>query len=300
MTFHVDPLPGRNFGAIVTGLGPDQLDDPSVRRRLRELWIDRGLIVFRDTTDGADAHVRLSRIFGDLEIHPVQQAHNSGNPEIIDIRYRPDDGNIYRIEGERIANWQPWHTDLAYTVGRNRGGILRALALPAAHGETGFIDQIESYEALPQNLRERIVGLQVVYQLDLDGSSVRFGRRRSIERLRPGSAVVRAMSRKWPRVQHPIVYRHPDSGRTLLNFSPWHAVGISGMENAEGDALLDEVARYATDEARAYDHRWQLGDMVLWDNWRMLHCSRGMSEVETRHLQRTTITGDYALGSEAN
>jgi taurine dioxygenase len=292
----VAPLQGHGFGAIVTGFNPAEIDHPDMRRLLRKLWVDKGLVVFRDLQVDADLHVRLSQVFGALEIHPVDTSHAGRHGELIDIRYRPEDGNIYELDGLRIANWQPWHSDLAFTVGRNRGGILRALILPREGGRTGFIDQTESYAALPEALKARIEDLHVIYQLDLDATKARFAPIRPSARLRAASAVTRAMARHWPRVSHPLVCAHPESGCKILNFSPWHAVGIKEMPGADGDRLLMEIAGYAADERRAYDHDWLQDDLILWDNWRMLHCSRGMPEQEARYLQRTTIAGDYGLG----
>ena len=82
----------------------------------------------------------------------------------------------------------------------------------------------------------------------------------------------------------------------MLNISPWFAVGIHGMENAEGDAILKAVIESAIRPELVYVHDWQLGDMVLWDNWRMMHSAAGIVPTDRRRMQRTTIAGDYALG----
>jgi taurine dioxygenase len=82
----------------------------------------------------------------------------------------------------------------------------------------------------------------------------------------------------------------------VLNVSPWFADCIEGMDTPEGDALLAEVIDHATRPARVYYHRWRQGDMVLWDNWRMLHCGCGVPPGVRRHMRRTTIHGDYGLG----
>ena len=68
------------------------------------------------------------------------------------------------------------------------------------------------------------------------------------------------------------------------------------MPNAEGDALLEEVLSYAINPALAYWHDWQANDLVLWDNWRTVHCAEGVPPDCVRVMQRTTIAGDYALG----
>ena len=68
------------------------------------------------------------------------------------------------------------------------------------------------------------------------------------------------------------------------------------MENAEGDALLEFLADHSVSPANAYHHDWQPEDMVLWDNWRMLHSAVGVPVDAVREVHRTTIHGDYSLG----
>ena len=93
-----------------------------------------------------------------------------------------------------------------------------------------------------------------------------------------------------------MVYSQRETGRKVLNVSPWFAVGINRRETAEGDELLREVVSYCIDDGCAYFHDWNDDDMVLWDNWRMLHCASGVEPNTPRWMQRTTIVGDYALG----
>ena len=93
-----------------------------------------------------------------------------------------------------------------------------------------------------------------------------------------------------------MVYTQPSTGRRVANVSPWFAEGIEGMDTPEGDALLREVIGHITSTGRAYFHQWRPGEMVLWDNWRMLHCATGTPVGMRRLLSRTTIAGDYGLG----
>jgi taurine dioxygenase len=298
MGFNVGPLPGQDFGAVVTGLTPDMIDDPAVRKTLYDLWIDKGVVVFKDMT-GLDTQLRLSEIYGEPAEHPllvgVQQERT--HHVIADIEYDKEDGDLYLVNGEARGGYLPWHFDLAYIDKINHGGILRPHVLPRRGGETGFIDQIIAYQALPDRLKERIENLNVIYAYSTDSSKAKFGDRPE-ECLRLSTRILRAMSH--PSVQrrtiHPLVYTQAETGRKVLNISPWHARGIEGMENEEGDALLTEVVNYSIQPERAYFHQWEANDMVLWDNWRMMHCACGVPEGEERKMGRTTIAGDYALG----
>jgi taurine dioxygenase len=296
--FDVGPLAeGLPFGATVSGLTRFHLRQGEVRRALFDLWIDKGVILFRGEAN-SDMHVELSRCFGELEPHPFPEAAEPGHPELVKIKYYPEDGTCYDLGGEQRGGWLPWHSDLIYTARINRGGILRPVQLPQSLGLTGFIDQIAAWERLPAALRERIEGLHVVYTVDMDMSRHRFAHDGSVKCLRiasSGAAIARRMY-SYPRVLHPIVFTQAETGRKVLNVSPGFADGIFELGGPEGDALLREVIAHCTEPAAAYHHDWRESDMVLWDNWRVLHCGSGVPPDQTRVMQRTTIAGDYGLG----
>jgi taurine dioxygenase len=181
----------------------------------------------------------------------------------------------------------------------NRGGILRSIKRPSEGGRTGFVDQIAAYAILPEPLKQRIDKLHVVYQLRSDFTQEKFGKPESLT-LVANAAALESMAARidqdFPPVVHPMVYVQPETGRKVLNVSPTSAIGIYEMQNSEGDALLEEIISYALNPALAYYHDWQENDLVLWDNWRTLHCAEGVPEDCVREMQRTTIAGDYALG----
>lgn len=294
--FSVTPLGNADTpGVLVEGLTREAIRNANVAQQLRDLWIDVGLIVFRGLA-GTEAHLELSRVFGVLTSHPTGVAHNAMHPELSDIFYRPGDANICEIDGKPIGGYLPWHSDLAYFAEINRGGILRAIEPSKEGGRTGFLDQIAAYERLPQALRDRIENLFVIYWGDFRQDHARYSRATRV--LQEGSKLreIVAKRHQFPRVAHPMVYVQKETGRKVLNVSPWFAIGIEGMQNAEGDALLDEVVSYCSDERYAYFHQYQPEDMVLWDNWRMLHCATGVPPDSRRIMQRTTILGDYGLG----
>jgi len=298
--FETGPLPGQDrYGVVVTGLSPDAIDDPEVRRALLDLWTTKGLVVFRGIEGGLDTQVRLSEIYGEPEIHPMMEGTDirTEHRALAPIEFREESGNIYEIDGKLLGGYLPWHFDGAYVDRINHGGILRPDILPGEGGDTGFIDQIAAYDLLPDTLKERIEGLSVLYSYQPDLTKAKFGPR--AERLVQMSELFRK-GMDHPSVQvraiHPMVYTQAGTGRKILHVSPWFADGIEGMENEEGDALLREVIGYVIRPELMYFHKWQQGDMVLWDNWRMLHCATGVPPGETRIMRRTTIVGDYGLG----
>ena len=300
MTYKISPLRDNlPFGSIVEGFNTEMLGDPQVGTDLYNLWIDRGLVVFRGVPGGEAEHIRLSKVFGEPEIHPLKGPGYDPAPEMADISYDSSLGDLYEFEdGTQKGAWLPWHFDLVYVEHINHGGILRPLQLPSKGGQTGFIDQISAYDRLPADLCDTIEDLRVIYQFDVDASHMRFGRPAGLRLLRihPRGASVMERIDQYPPVTHPMVYQQPGTGRKVLNFSPWFAVGIEGMDDDDSRDILEQITRYALDESGAYYHDWRMGDMVLWDNWRMMHCACGISPDDKRHMQRTTIAGDYGRG----
>ncbi len=85
-----------------------------------------------------------------------------------------------------------------------------------------------------------------------------------------------------------------------MHVSPWMAVGIEGHEDPQGNALLETTCQEVLAKVKPYFHQWKRTDMIIWDNWRMLHSVSGHDPQTPRRMQRTTIRGDYGLGSFEN
>lgn len=298
MPYTVEPLsPELAFGKIVRGLTSRDIARDEVREALRRLWIEDGLVLFRDGEVSEQFQLDLSRVFGPLESHPIKELHTQGKPELITLTSTPDNVTILEIDGEIGGGFLGWHTDLVYVDHINHGGVLRALKTASRGGVTGFIDQIDCYERLPGDLKARIEGLDIVYQL---GPFTRFPymTRSSLRIIQEAPSARGALDRvasEFPPVAHPLVFTQPETGRKVLNFSPFFALHVDGMENEAGDALMRQLSDHVLDSP-AYHHDWALDEMILWDNWRMLHSVSQIPIDETRIMQRTTIKGDYALG----
>lgn len=296
----VTPLsPDLGFGRMVRGLTADDLRDERIVDELRQLWILHGLIVFRDGQCDPGFQVALSRCFGELQVHAITEMLHPDNDEL--FVSKGGDGSLLEVDGEVLGGFIPWHSDQVFTAQTNHGGILRVERQPERGGNTGFVDQIASWEALPAEVQERIEGLDVVYLMRAEPvDNFRFLPRQRFRLVRPhpfqAGLQAKIAAGAYPPVSHPLVFAQPETGRKVLNLSPMFAEAILGMEREESEELLTLLALHLTDEARAYDHAWAPGDMVLWDNWRMLHCARGVPEGLYREVHRTSIAGDYALG----
>jgi taurine dioxygenase len=299
MSLQIEPLAsGNTDGVIVRGITEARLREPGVADSLRQLWIERGLIVFK-TEPSMSLHVALSAVFGELEHHPVKDLRAEGHPELITLAARPGDSATYVWQGETRASWIPWHTDLIYTPCLNHGGILRGLIIPDKGGITGFMDKIKVYQSLPDDLKARIEDLDVVYKMHFDMSLQKYGVDGEVLVGERSASLDKRIEREdidFPPVVHPLVYTQIETGRKLLNLSPLFAEYVVGLSPEESDTLLRTLSRHILKEEFAYFHDWEPEDMVLWDNWRMLHTACGIDPMAARTMQRTTIAGDYAQG----
>ena len=162
--------------------------------------------------EGVAGIVELSKVFGKLDRHAFKEQWVEGQAEMIRVKYYPDDGNCYEVNGQVLGGYLPWHSDLIYTDSINHGGILRPGELPATGGttggKTGFLCQIAAYDRLPEELKERIDKLNVVYVMDLNQEHQRFARAESVKFIRGAKSMHSVSHREfqYPRVMHPMVF----------------------------------------------------------------------------------------------
>jgi len=295
-------IDGRDFGIRISGITLEQTLDPAVRETINALFERHGVIVFEDVEPTGRMHVALSDIFGPMKDHPskaVPRVDQDAMPGVIDMTAKPNPEGRIAVDGKELVSWLPWHFDHAYNNELNRAGVLRAIDIPPEGGLTGFVDGIELYDALPPELRARIEERNILYRMNVYMADFHFGAPEGYRCLEenPYSKAVMDEAIGVPRSVHPAVWTR-ESGEKVLHVSPWMAEGIEGDETPEGDALLDAVSRAIFEQARTlgYWHAWKPTDMLIWDNWRVLHAVSGHDPQYGRRMQRTTIKGDYGLG----
>ena len=298
---HVSPLrQDLTFGARISGVTLALLQDEQVREQLRQVFDERGMILFEDVEPDGKLQVAISEVFGQLKDHPiptVPRADGALHPGVIEIGQAPREGNIVMVDGKEVTSWLPWHFDHCYNNELNRAGVLRCLKGVSEGGETGFADGIDLYNILSPELRQQIEDRDILYSLNLRFRDMRFGLTDGFREIQPHVALQKTIDygKKLPRAVHPAVWTR-DSGEKILHISPWMAEGIDGDETPEGDQLLEAVCKEILAKITPYFHTWRPTDMVIWDNLRMLHSVSGHDPDEARIMHRTTIEGDYGLG----
>ena len=300
-SLQVSPLrQGLPYGARVRGVNSESLKDPVIRRQLVDIFEDRGLIVFEEVEPSSELQLALSAVYGPLKPHPVAQVakvDENAMPGVISLGYDPKGGAAIELDGKQVASYLPWHYDHCYNDELNRAGILRAIEIVPEGGETTFADGVDMYNKLDPALRRAIEGRNVVYHLNWDLDTLRFGRpkgfrvlpRQTIDPMRTGP------DKAFARAIHPAVWTRA-TGEKVLHISCWYAEGLEGAENPEGDALLAAVCDDMIAKAATYGHKWKPTDMLIWDNWRFMHSVTPSDPKFPRSMHRTTIKGDYGLG----
>lgn len=297
-----------SFGSMVEGIDWKAIEDETVREQLRSLFKDRGLIVFKDVEPTAKMQVALSQVFGPLKDHPTKSTARTAEDEahgVIDMHYQPsnnpdDVDGVVEVGGKRVVRFSPWHFDHCYNDELNYAGVLRSPVVAPEGGRTGFMDGVECYRQFPKQLRDRIEGTNVIYTLDTRLSRMRFGVNFKVLGDNPQGSSPEMLREVaiFPRAMHPAVWTR-ENGEKVLHVGPWMAVGLEHREDAEGEALFDEVCHMVNtmgEGSSAYWHEWSPTDMVIWDNHRMLHAVEGCDPKYERRTVRSTIKGDYGFG----
>ena len=176
---------------------------------------------------------------------------------------------------------EDWHTDDSYFAIPAKATLLHGIEIPSRGGGTWFCNMHSVYEALPAKLRQRIDGMRAIHGYDTPRA-----------RNRPSARTPQEIA-ETPDVEHPLVRTHPETGRKALYLNPNRLDRIVGLERAESDALLDELADEARKPQHHFGHVWTAGDIVIWDNRATMH--RVMIDYPTgepRVMQRVLIEGD--------
>lgn len=297
MSIEVSPLSGK-LGVAVSGIDFAKPLDEDLKRELYDLWLEHGIMLIRGKHVTPQAQIEFSRIFGELEEHPLKTIRSKEYPELMELNSADERTNpVSYWDGEPVIGRLGWHKDLIYTAKPNRGAVLRAVTIPKAQGETGYGDQTLAYEALSDEMKERIEGLQVVFRFEVNLYNMPFLDTSNYE-AGPGAPKKPADVGfpDFPDSLYPLVLTHPETGRKSLIVCPMFLDHVYGMDREEGDALLRELVAHVTKPEFTYLHKWHEGDMILWDNWRFMHSAPGIRPGDKRLIHRTTIVGDRVLG----
>jgi alpha-ketoglutarate-dependent taurine dioxygenase len=276
MALEIRPLKDR-FACEVLGLRLWEPLAEETAHQLRDLWARHPVLVFHRQALSEQELAQFSTHFGPLERVVRTEWASPAVPEI-GLISNLKDGQARPIGGLGDGELQ-WHSDQSYMMHPATGAALYAIELPPEGGRTSWIDLAGAYTALPDRLKELVKSRRGVFSY--------------VRRLAGYQDVDRVISaeakRKTPPVFHPLVHTHPVTGRRALYLDSTTTIGIEGMDDAAGSALLEEIYGIATRSEFVYRHDWQVGDVVMWDNGMTMHRREPFDPAARRLMKRTTI-----------
>jgi taurine dioxygenase len=266
-----------NFACEIVGLRLWERQDDRTIDQLRALWARHPVLVFRRQALSEHELADFSARFGSLE-HTVRTDWASPVRPEVGLISNLKDAQAKPIGGLGDGEIQ-WHSDQSYMLNPATGAMLYALELPPEGGATSWVDLSAAYAGLPDRLKRAVEGKCAIFSY--------------VKRLAGYQGVDRVISeeakRKTPPILHPMVHTQPITGRKALYLDSTTTVGIDGMDEVSGAALLEEIYDFATRPEFTYCHHWQIGDALLWDNGFTMHRREPFDPLARRLMKRTTI-----------
>jgi len=276
---HLKPL--QPFAAEATGIDLREPLTPAQIKAVEEAMDQHAVLVFRDQNLSQTQQIEFAKSLGPLDMGLRKL---KGGPHRLEYAELADISNV-KVDGEvadrahakivgNVAN-QLWHSDSSFQKPRAKYSMLSAVTVPVFGGETEFADLRMAWDDLPDWRQRQVEGLRAVhYALH---SRFLLGDTQYTEEQR--TAI--------PPASWPLVQTDPRTGRKIL-FVGIHACEIEGMTLAEGRMLLLDLMEHATQRQFVYQHHWQVGDLVMWDNTSTVHRGRWFDFTERRELRRAT------------
>lgn len=260
------------LGAEVRGIDLRETLDDETARDLRAAWDKYQVLLIRGQTLSADDQLRFVKVFGEIQPPRTRQGERL-NPDIMYVANVPVEGEK---KGDLPDGEMHFHADQCYYELPTRGAILYAIEVPSKGGNTLFASTYRAYETLPDELRKRIAGREAVFTYDAYGNPYM---RKALD------------LSKVPHFTHPMVITHPSTGRPALFVNRLMTDSIVGMPREESEPLLDRLFAHLEQRENIYEHVWQPGDALIWDNLSTLHARTDFDPKERRALRRTAIRG---------
>ena len=271
------------IGARLTGIDLRSGIDDAVMKEVHQAWLENFVIVIPGQNLSSDDQIAFTEWFGLRQEVRTVKVVDEGPQNFMYVANKKFDG----MESVLPEGEMQYHTDQCYYETPSRATILFAIEIPAEGGNTKFANAYRAYESLEDAMKTRLQGLKALNVYDYDANS-------TIKRYES--------SPDAPRYAHPVVIRHPETGREVLYINRLMSDHIVGMDRAESDALLEELFQVLEDPAHCYEHVWTPGDLVMWDNLCTLHARTWFDPSQSRVLRRTTVAGkapDAAIASAA-
>ncbi len=271
MTIEVKPLTGA-IGAEIFGA---DVSDPAQHNDLMAAFAAHAVIAIRDQTVTPDQQIAFARRIGDINVNRFF-ASVPGYPEVALVVKEPDHKTVI---GER------WHTDHSYDQVPAMCSMLHAIETPEIGGDTVFASMYASFDALSEGLKETLRSMKAWHS-----SQHIFGPARKDAEVRDTGRIGNVELATQDNI-HPVVIRHPLSGREALYVNPEFTVSFDGWNKEESQALIAYLERHCTKPEFTCRLRWSPGTIGIWDNRATWHKAVNDYAGHRRQMHRITIEG---------
>lgn len=269
LPFEIKPLSDA-LGATVTGIDLRSALDADTVAALRRAWLENVILVFPGQRLGDAEQERFCRCFGELEMVRSANAQDTEHPCTMLITNVRDTGKVIALEDGEMQ----FHYDQCYYETPCDASLLYAMEVPKIGGNTLFANCYTAYETLADDIRARIDGRQALnYYSYADAPT-----------LRPDT-----ISPDQPQWVHPVVRTHPETGRRALFVNRLMTIRIEGMAAGESDELLTYLFDHMERPEFVYEHKWKVGDLMMWDNRCSVHARTYFDPAERRMMRRITV-----------
>lgn len=279
MTITITPS-GQACGARVTGVDLTQPLDAGTIADIREAWLDHHVLAFPGQAMNDDDLERFTGYFGgfgdDPFIKPIP-----GREHIIAVRRKADETAPLFAEN--------WHSDWSFQARPPAGTCLFGITIPPIGGNTDFANQHAALDAMPAELRRRIEGRNAIHSARGGYAPSGMYGTKDPKGIGGRSMDIRSGDEALATQTHPIIRKHPETGREGLFGCAGYIIGIEGMDDAEALPLLYELVQWQSSEPFRYSHEWEPDMLIMWDNRSVLHRATGGYDGYDRLLHRTTI-----------
>ena len=277
MTITITPADA-TLGAVVTDVDLASLTDETWVV-IHAAFLEYCVLAFPGHHLDKESQGAFARRFGNIEQLSPKQAGPT-----IEFTNKKADGSLAN-SGEQqfhiLKGNEGWHTDSTYMPLASKAAMLAALVVPAEGGETEFADMRAAWDALDVDTQARLEGLSAYHSLYYSQARAGFTHKTdNVYGFHDKGAPLR-----------PIIKTHPETGRKSI-YTGRHAYGIPGLSEAESEALLKKLLEDACQPPRIYQHTWQPGDIVVWDNRCLMHRARPYDPNCPRTLRASRISGE--------
>ncbi len=272
--FEIRPTSGA-LGAEIHGVDLGKTLDDGGIAEIRQALNDHGVVFFRDQTLSPEQHIAFAERFGPINVNRFF-THVEGHPQIAEVRKEP--AQTTNIGGG-------WHTDHSYDQIPALGSVLLARVVPPRGGDTMFACMAQAYEALSDGLKQTLAGMRAVHSSrHVFGAKANYLQTDIKGRLGNTDAATQD-------AVHPVVVRHPESGRKVLYVNSSFTVRFEGWTAQESAPLLKFLYEHAARPEFTTRFVWREGSIAFWDNRATWHYALNDYQGERRLMHRITIEG---------